>query len=139
MLSGAPPRAYDGRMILRMQCENFLRMHGARGMAIEVVDGCVWITEAGRAGDSFLEPGRSYRVDSDGLVLIGTQSCAANESGVDITVRRSLWFRIWSRLVGARAAMRAASRTRRELRELPDRMLRDIGLRRDQIDRFRAF
>jgi uncharacterized protein YjiS (DUF1127 family) len=135
MLSGAPPRAYDGRMILRMQCENFLRVHGARGMAIEVLDGRVWITEAGRAGDSFLEPGHSYRVDGDGLVLIGTDTPAPNESGVDITVRRPLW----SRLFAAIAAMKTASRTRRELRELPDHMLRDIGLRRDQIDRFRAF
>jgi uncharacterized protein YjiS (DUF1127 family) len=125
-------------MILRMECANFLRLHGARGMAIEVLDARVWITEAGRAGDSFLEPGRSYRVDGDGLVLIGTEACmpdASGASGADITVRRSLW----SRLMAAYASKRAASRTRRELRRLPDRMLRDIGLRRDQIGRFRAF
>lgn len=135
MLSGAPRRAYHRRMILRMHCDNFLRLNGARGMAIEVLDGRVWITEAGRAGDSFLEPGRSYRVDGDGLVLIGPEAGAPEEGGVEITVPRSLW----SRLIGAWMAMRAASQTRRELQRLPDRMLRDIGLRRDQVDRFRAF
>jgi uncharacterized protein YjiS (DUF1127 family) len=118
-----------------MQCDNFLRLHGARGMAIEVLDARVWITEAGRAGDSFLEPGRSYRVDGDGMVLIGTETCVPDASAVEITVRRSLW----SRLVAAYTEMRAASRTRRELQRLPDRMLRDIGLRRDQVGRFRAF
>jgi uncharacterized protein YjiS (DUF1127 family) len=35
--------------------------------------------------------------------------------------------------------MRTAARTRRELRELPDRMLKDIGLLRDQIGRLRDF
>jgi uncharacterized protein YjiS (DUF1127 family) len=135
MLSGARPLAYDVRMILRMHCGNFLRMQGARGMAIEVLDGRAWITEAGRAGDSFLEPGRSYRVHGDGLVLIGTETCVPKASPVEITPRPSLW----SRLIAACVAMRTASRTRRELRELPDHLLKDIGLRRDQIDRFRAF
>jgi uncharacterized protein YjiS (DUF1127 family) len=121
-------------MILRMQCDNFLRVNGARGMAIEVLDGRVWITEAGRAGDSFLEPGRSYRVDGDGLVLIEAEAGVAGEGGVEITARRTLW----SRLIAAWSAMRAASQTRRELQRLPDRMLKDIGLRRDQVDRFRA-
>jgi uncharacterized protein YjiS (DUF1127 family) len=139
MLLGAPARPYDLAMILRMNCDNLLRLQGARGMAIEVLGARVWITEAGRAGDSFLEPGRSYRVDGDGLVLIGTQTCAPNEPPVEITIRRSPWSSIWSRLAAACAAMRTAARTRRELRRLPDRMLRDIGLRRDQVDRFRAF
>jgi uncharacterized protein YjiS (DUF1127 family) len=126
-------------MILHMHCDNLLRLQGARGIAIEVLGARVWITEAGRAGDSFLEPGRTYRVDGDGLVLIGTQTCAPNEPPVEITIRRSPWSSIWSRLAAACAAMRTAARTRRELRELPDRMLKDIGLLRDQIGRLRDF
>jgi uncharacterized protein YjiS (DUF1127 family) len=139
MLLRESARRYDRAMILHMHCDNLLRLQGARGMAIEVLGARVWITEAGRAGDSFLEPGRSYRVDGDGLVLIGTQTCAPNEPPVEITIGRSPWASFWSRLAAACAAMRAATRTRGELRELPDHMLKDIGLLRDQVDRFRAF
>jgi uncharacterized protein YjiS (DUF1127 family) len=124
-------------MILRLECADMLRVRGARGMAIDIVDGHVWITEAGRAGDSFLEPGRSYRVGGDGVVLIAEEAALApGASCIELGVRRSLGVRLRERLSGllaAYAGWRASSRTRRELRQLPDRMLRDIGLRRDQL------
>jgi hypothetical protein len=61
-------------MILRLKANDFLRLRGARGVAIEVLTGRVWITEDGRCGDSFLDAGRRYRVGGEGLVLIGTET-----------------------------------------------------------------
>ena len=61
-------------MVLRLKNKDFLRLSGARGLAIEVVDGRVWITEDGREADSFLAAGGCYRVCGDGLVLIGAEN-----------------------------------------------------------------
>ena len=62
--------SYACRMVLRLKTNDFLRLLGARGVAIEVVGGRVWITEDGREADSFLAAGGRYRVSGDGLVLI---------------------------------------------------------------------
>jgi hypothetical protein len=64
-------------MVLRLNDRDFLRLRGARGIAIEVVDGRVWITEDGREGDSFLGVGGRYLVGGDGLVLVEAE---ANET-----------------------------------------------------------
>jgi hypothetical protein len=61
-------------MVLQLKHNDFLRLRGARGVAIEVVDGRVWITEDGREADNFLGAGGSYRVSGDGLVLVGAES-----------------------------------------------------------------
>lgn len=61
-------------MVLRLNNNDFLRLRGARGVAIEVLDGRVWITEDGYASDSFLAAGGLYRVCGDGLVLVGAES-----------------------------------------------------------------
>ena len=60
-------------MVLRLNNKDFLRLRGARGVAIEVVGGRVWITEDGREADSFLGAGGCYRVSGDGLVLVGAE------------------------------------------------------------------
>ena len=60
-------------MMLRLKDKDFLRLRGARGVAIEVVDGRVWITEDGRHSDCFLAPGGRYLVGGDGLVLVGAE------------------------------------------------------------------
>ena len=60
-------------MVLQLSFNDFLKLHGARGAAIEVLDGKVWITEDGREGDLFLERGRSYRVAGQGLVVVGAE------------------------------------------------------------------
>ena len=60
-------------MILRLKDNDFLRMLSARGVAIEVLRGRVWITEDGRRGDAFLGPGRCYAVAGDGMVLVGVE------------------------------------------------------------------
>lgn len=57
-------------MMLRLKDRDYLRLRGARGTAIEVVDGRVWITEAGSPADRFLGAGGRYRVAGDGLVLV---------------------------------------------------------------------
>lgn len=67
-------------MILQLKAKDFLRLHGARGVAIEVLTGRVWITESGRGGDSFLGPGRRYRVWGDGLVLVGAEAAVSELS-----------------------------------------------------------
>jgi hypothetical protein len=72
-------------MILKLKRNDFLRLRGARGVAIEVLDGRVWITEDGRAGDSFLGAGRRYRVSGDGLVLIGAETYA-DAGGAEIFI-----------------------------------------------------
>lgn len=69
-------------MVLRMKDREFMRLRRARGLAIEVLDGRVWITEDGRHADSFLAPGERYRVAGDGLVLIGA------ETGTEVRVFR---------------------------------------------------
>jgi len=121
-------------MILRLTLRDCLTLQGARGMAIDVLVGRVWITEDGRAGDSFVEAGRSYRVGGHGMVLIGTEHQARMaEVVVRNPTRRAAWDWVLNLLKEYRDELQAA-RTRRQLRALPDRMLRDIGLRRDQLD-----
>jgi DUF2917 family protein len=61
-------------MVLRLKNNDFLRLRGARGVAIEVMDGRVWITEDGRESDSFLAAGGCYLVGGDGLVLVGAEA-----------------------------------------------------------------
>lgn len=61
-------------MVLKLDNREFMRLSEARGAAIEVLDGRVWITEAGRAADSFLAAGGRYRVHGDGLVLVGAET-----------------------------------------------------------------
>lgn len=68
------PRREHGAMVFKLSGKDLLRLRGARGTAIEVVTGRVWITEDGRGGDAFLGPGRRYRVWGDGLVLVSGEN-----------------------------------------------------------------
>ena len=65
-------------MVLTLKDRGFLRLRGARGLAIEVVDGRVWITEDGYPSDRFLATGGRYEVCGDGLVLVGAESDETN-------------------------------------------------------------
>jgi uncharacterized protein YjiS (DUF1127 family) len=122
-------------MMLRLTLRDFFSLQGARGMAIDVLVGRVWITEDGRAGDSFVEAGRSYRVGGQGLVLIGAEPPAgAAPHPAEVVVRHAGPQALWTWLQGWIAGALSEQQTRRELNALPDRMLQDIGLRRDQID-----
>jgi hypothetical protein len=68
-------------MVLRLGNRDFLRLRDARGVALEVVGGRVWITEAGSPGDRFLGAGGRYRVSGDGLVLVEAET---NETAVRV-------------------------------------------------------
>lgn len=121
-------------MVLQLTFNEFLRLRDAKGAAIEVLQGKVWITEDGKAGDSFLEPGRSYSVASRGLVVVGAES-EAHFARVQVRKpEQSALGWLWG-YFRKTLEERQAERTRTQLHELNDRMLRDIGLRRDQIDR----
>jgi len=74
----AAAAAYAGAMMLKLKDKSFLRLRSARGMAIEVVGGRVWITEDGHQGDRFLAAGGRYQVCGDGLVLVGAESDETN-------------------------------------------------------------
>ncbi len=113
-------------MVLQLSFNDFLRLHGAQGAAIEVLDGKVWITEDGRTGDLFLEPGRSYRVAGSGLVVVGAEDRLRYAR---VIVRKAAAGGLW----GWFARRRQERRTRRQLGELSDHILKDIGLSRDQI------
>lgn len=73
--------AYAASMVLQLKDRDFLRLRGARGVAIEVLGGRVWITEPGCAADSFLAAGGRYRIDGDGLVLVEAE---ADETAVRV-------------------------------------------------------
>ena len=70
-------------MVLKLKRRDCLRLRGARGAAIEVLAGRVWITEDGSGGDAFLGPGRGYRVWGDGLVLVSGENALS-----EVSVRR---------------------------------------------------
>jgi hypothetical protein len=67
-------------MVLKLKASDCLRLKGARGTAIEVLAGRVWITEDGRGGDAFLAPGRRYLVWGDGLVLVSGENAFSEVS-----------------------------------------------------------
>lgn len=117
-------------MVLQLTFNEVLRLQNAQGAAIEVLDGKVWITEDGRAADRFLEAGRSYRVAGPGLVVVGAET-PTHFARVEVRRREPFLRSLLSRFLQAWHA----ERTRRELRELSDHALRDIGLRRDEIER----
>ena len=106
-------------MVLNLETNGTLRLAGARDTLVEVLDGRVWITEAGRGGDVFAGRGTRYRVAGDGVVLVGAEQRAR------LALRRARfgWLARWLE----------ARRTRGELEALSDHALRDIGLTRDQI------
>lgn len=105
-------------MVLNLAPNGTLRMAGARGTLVRVLDGRVWITEAGRAVDAFLARGARYSVAGDGVVVIGAEA----RTRLDLR-RGGGWLRRWW----------DERRTRAELEALSDHALRDIGLRRDEI------
>jgi uncharacterized protein YjiS (DUF1127 family) len=95
----------------------------AQGMTVEVLEGRLWITQAGRTQDLVLGRGARYSAEGDGVVLVGL------EEPVRIDLRAGGKPGWWRRLRQAWEARAAA----RELEALPDERLRDLGLTRDQI------
>jgi uncharacterized protein YjiS (DUF1127 family) len=123
-------------MILTLSANEFLRLSRARGTTVEVLDGRVWITEAGNARDAIVSPGMRYDIAGTGLVVVESDGDkAAGPSR--ISVRPPVWRVLWDRatvLVKKCADGIQERRTMAELERLSDRSLRDIGLVRDQIE-----
>ena len=120
-------------MILNLAENDFLRLTSARGTTVEVLDGRVWITEAGRSRDAFVSSGMSYDVAGDGLVVVGKE----DGSAARIAVSPAIWRLMWNRaavLVGKCVSGLQERRTVSELERLSDHALRDIGLTRDEIE-----
>jgi len=119
-------------MVFTLKTTDLLRLRLAAGSLVAVLRGRVWVTEPQRDGDRLLEPGQVYRVAGNGLVLVGTDVDAGSD-GAEIALEPP-----W-RSGPVRQAFRAflawlnRRRTAHELEGLSDRMLRDIGLRREQI------
>jgi len=106
-------------MELTLEANGTLRMAGARGTLLEVLDGRAWITEEGRRADAFVARGTRYEVAGDGVVLVGA------EQRVRLALRRARPGRV--------ARWLESRRARAELEALPEHRLRDLGLTREQI------
>ena len=115
-------------MILTMKRNALLRLERARGLTIEVVRGRIWMTEGGRAADTFLAPGQPFRIAGDGLVLISPERGAPAE-----TALRLLFEPVKSR-VAALFHEWQVRRTLHLLRQLDDAVLKDLGLRRASLE-----
>src|SRR5258708_38444640 len=113
-------------MVLQLSFNDFLRLHGAQGAAIEVLDGKVWITEDGRTGDLFLEPGRSYRVAGSGLVVVGAEDRLRYAR---VIVRKAAAGGLW----GGFGGRRQGRRTPRPLGEPSEHILKENGPSRGPI------
>jgi hypothetical protein len=60
-------------MILSVDRNKILRVSALRGATVEVLEGAVWVTEAGFEQDACVQAGGRYRIRGDGLVLVGTE------------------------------------------------------------------
>jgi uncharacterized protein YjiS (DUF1127 family) len=120
-------------MVLTLKKDELLRLRRAAGSSLEVLCGHAWVTEAGGAGDRLLGPGATYRVSGDGLVLVGGEIGSREPREIELAVEPpaapGFVLRLARRLISSARARRAAT----ELSALSDHMLRDIGLRREQI------
>ena len=120
-------------MILNLAENDFLRLTRARGTTVEVLDGRVWITEAGRERDAFVSSGMRYNVAGDGLVVVGREDGTAAR----IAVRPPVWRLMWDcAAVLVRNCISGIQEryTVTELERLSDHALHDIGLTRDDIE-----
>ncbi len=126
-------------MILNLADNDYLRLTRARGTTVEVLDGRVWITEAGRERDIFVASGMRYDVAGDGLVVVGREDgpVALAALPARIAIRPPVWRAMWDRAVALVKNYAAEVRERHtvnELERLSDHSLRDIGLMRDDIE-----
>ena len=117
-------------MMLNLDPNGTLRMAGAHGMTVEVLDGHVWLTQTGRSEDLILARGARYSVEGDGFVMVGLDKRAR----LDVCAGEKP--PLWRRLLRPLAAWRKAIELRAAVRELQgysDHRLRDLGISRDQI------
>ena len=80
---------------ISLQHNQPIRLNGAKDLRIICTDGKVWITDAKKAGDTFLDPGQSYHIDGTGLVLV--ESFGAGKIRLVTPPRHSVWQRMQAR------------------------------------------
>jgi DUF2917 family protein len=94
-----------------------VQLDGARGTALRVTRGVLWITLENDLRDVVLAPGDTFTVDRDGLTLIEAQQastvCVLALHAVD--VRRGVQPPLSSRIAGWFASVGAADRDRRSV------------------------
>lgn len=131
---------YEAIGALRLARGEPLRLQDPAGRHLSVLDGSVWVTQQGDPSDPVLAAGETFRFDRNGLALVTPIGGAAQvllEDGLGARPARGFahsalaWFSRVTRVPGRALRTR---RTARELQALSDYMLRDLGLRRDQID-----
>ena len=81
-------------MVFNLNANEFLRLTRARGATVEVLDGRVWITEAGSERDALVSPGMRYSVGGNGLVVIGLDA-GAEGATPGLTSRIAVWPPVW--------------------------------------------
>jgi Protein of unknown function (DUF2917) len=59
--------------VVSMPKGSALRLKDARGVALGIDDGMVWITEEGVAEDNFLSSGAEYAVVGGGVVIVSAE------------------------------------------------------------------
>jgi hypothetical protein len=75
-------------MILDVDRNEILRVRASRGACLEVLEGAVWVTEAGYEQDACVQAGDRYRIRGDGLVLVGTEAKRdGGSSGAKLALR----------------------------------------------------
>ena len=114
-------------MILNLESNGTLSMAGACGMTVEVLDGHIWVTQPGRSQDVILARGARYEVEGEGVVLVGLEKRAR----LDLRAQGKPSF--WRRLLRAWRDAAQARAAARDLQQLSDHRLRDLGISRDQI------
>ncbi len=118
-----------------------LRLQDAANLHLSVVQGSVWITQHGDPRDAVLDGGASFRFDRNGLSLVqplGGPAIVALEEGLEpehqsVRAADSVEQRAW-KLARSEPFQRQAQRLRAQtLTSLSDHLLRDLGLRREQV------
>jgi uncharacterized protein YjiS (DUF1127 family) len=127
--------------VLTLQFGEAVRLAGPDNRRISAVHGSLWVTQDGDFRDVVLENGADVLLKRPGDVIVqalGGSAVVAVEDGIRAkrgdarpAARLAAWLgRAW-RSVGRRLE---AARTRDDLHALSDHMLKDIGLRRTEID-----
>lgn len=63
----------DGTVVhgaIRMARGSFALIEDGRGMRVELWDGALWITQEGDTRDHFLQPGESFLLEREGVVIV---------------------------------------------------------------------
>lgn len=130
----------EGFGIVRLARGQPLRVPDPAGRYLTTLGGVVWVTQEGDRRDRVLAEGEDFRFDRDGLALVtplGGPAQVALDDRRDAAPVRSIAESAVAWLAGLTRApgrMLRRRRTVRELQSLSDHMLRDVGLRRDEIE-----